>query len=129
MQGRRVRSTRTYVLMELGEFLLIIVLIIVIAQFVHIPLWIAIAIPAGKFLKFVLVYPFVRRSIKQPPLSGMESLIGRQGLTVDKLDPEGYVSVRGELWKAITDGTPISAGAEVEVCGLDGTKLVVKLAV
>jgi len=126
MQGRRVRSTRTYVLMELGELLLLIVLIIVISRFIYIPLWIAIAIPVGKFLKFILVYPFVRRSIKQPLLSGMESLIGRRGLAVESLDPEGYVSVRGELWQAITDGTPISAGAKVEVCELEGTKLVVK---
>jgi len=114
--------------MELGELLLLIVLIIVIAQFVHIPLWIAIAIPVGKFLKFIFVYPFVRRSTEQPLLSGMESLIGRQGLTVESLNPEGYVNIRGELWRAISDGSSIPAGAEVKVCGLDGAKLVVKLA-
>ena len=71
-----MRSMRTYVLMELGELLLLIVLLIVAAQFIHIPLWIAIAIPAGKFLKFILVYPFVRRSIKQPLLSGPRALRG-----------------------------------------------------
>lgn len=114
--------------MELGELLLLIVLIIVIARFIHIPLWIAIAIPAGKLLKSALVYPFVRRSTEQPLLSGPEGLIGRRGLTVEPLDPKGYISVRGELWKAINNGAPIPAGAEVEVCGLDGTRLVVKLA-
>lgn len=126
MQSRRVRSTRTYVLMELGELLLIIVLLIVISRFIYIPLWIAIAIPTGKLLKFVLVYPLIRRSFKQPIYSGPESLIGRRGLAAESLDPEGYVSIRGELWKALTDGTPISAGAKVEVCELEGTKLVVK---
>jgi membrane-bound ClpP family serine protease len=125
-EGRRVRSTRTYVLMELGELLLLIVLISVISRFIYIPLWIAIAIPAGKLLKFVLVYPLVRRSFKQPIYSGLESLIGRQGLAMESLDPEGYVSIRGELWKAFNNGPPISAGAKVEVCELEGTKLVVK---
>ena len=117
---------RTYVLTELGELSLIIVLLIVVSRFIHIPLWIAIAIPAGKLLKFVLVYPIVRRSLRQPLLSGPESLIGRRGLTVEPLDPEGYVNIRSELWRAISDGTPISTGAQVEVCELDGTKLVVK---
>ena len=126
MQGRKARSTRTYVLLELGELLLLTILLVVISRFIHIPLWIAIAIPAGKLLKFIVVYPFVRRSIKQPALSGMESLIGRRGLTVETLDPEGYVNIRGELWRAVSDGNSIPAGAQVEVCALDRAKLVVR---
>jgi membrane-bound serine protease (ClpP class) len=126
MQDRKARSTKTYVLLELGELLLIIIILIVISRFIHIPLWIAIAIPVGKLLKFVIVYPFVRQSLRQPVYSGIESLIGGQGLAVEALDPEGYVNVRGELWRAISAGGPIPAGAEIKVCELDGTKLVVK---
>ena len=125
MKSRKTRSTRTYVLLELGELLLIVIILIVISRFIPIPLWIVIAIPAGKLLKFIVVYPFVRRSLRQPVYSGMESLIGRRGWTVETLDPEGYVNVRGELWRAISY-VPIPAGVEVEVYELEGTKLVVK---
>jgi membrane-bound serine protease (ClpP class) len=119
-------SVRTYVLLELGELLGIILLIIVIAQFVRIPLWLAIAIPAGKFLKFLLVYPSVRRTGRQPVATGLESLLRKRGLVVDPLDPEGYVKIGGELWRARTISTPIAPGKEVEVCGLDRTRLLVK---
>ncbi len=125
MQGRK-KSTRTYVLLELGELLAIIILLVVISRFIHVPLWIAIAIPVGKFLKFILVYPLVRRSVRQPIYSGMESLIGEQGLTVEALVPEGYVKIKGELWKAVSNEAPIPAGAEVEVYRVEGTTLVVK---
>lgn len=121
-----MRSIRTYVALELAELLAIILLIIVIAQFIRIPLWLAIAIPAGKLLKFILVYPAVRRTGKQPVATGLESLLSKRGVVVDPLDPEGYVEIRGELWRARSAGPPLPAGAEVEVCGLDKTRLLVK---
>jgi len=126
MKTGKTRSTKTYILLELGELLLIVILLIGVSRFIHIPLWIAIAIPVGKFFKSVLVYLFVRRSVRQPVYSGIESLIGARGLAIKDIDPEGYVNVRGERWKAATAGVSIPAGVEVEVCGLDGAKLVVK---
>ena len=126
MPGRKRRSTRTYVLLELGELLLLIFFLVMISYFIRIPLWVVIAIPAGKFLKFLLVYPIVRRSVKQPLHSGIESLIGTRGLTVEAIDPEGYVNARGELWRAVSDDASIPPGVKVEVCGLDRNKLVLR---
>lgn len=126
MKTSKTRSMKTYILLELGELLLIVVVLIVVSRFIHIPLWLAIAITAGKFLKFIIVCPFVRRSLRQPILSGIESLIGARGLAIRDLDPEGYVTVQGELWKAVVNSAKIPAGVEIEVCGLDETKLVVK---
>ncbi len=126
MKSAKTRSTRTYILFELGELVVIVTLLIVISRFVRVPLWIAAAIPAGKFLKFILVYPFVRRSVRQPPYSGIESLIGVRARAIRDIDPEGYVNVRGERWNAVTADMAIPAGVEVEVCGRDRSKLVVK---
>jgi membrane-bound ClpP family serine protease len=35
------------------------------------------------------------------------------------LDPEGYVLVHGELWRARTDAPPIVVGEPVEVTAID----------
>lgn len=121
-----MRSIRAYVLLELGELAGLITFIVVLAQFIRIPLWLAVAIPAGKLLKFILVYPSVRRSAKQPIYTGLESLIGEQGFVVDPLNPEGYVKVRGELWRARGEGLPIPVGTEVEVRATDGIRLMVR---
>jgi membrane-bound ClpP family serine protease len=126
MRSSKTRSTRTYILFELGELVVIVILLIVISRFVRIPLWLAAAIPGGKFLKFIIVYPFVRRSVRQPPYSGIESLIGVRARAIREIDPEGYVNVRGERWKAVTADMAIPAGTEVEVCGLDKAKLIVR---
>ncbi|MCR4403930.1 MAG: hypothetical protein NUW06_01310 [Candidatus Acetothermia bacterium] len=119
-------SVRTYMLLELGELLGIILLIVVITQFIRIPVWLAVAIPAGKLLKFLLVYPSVRRAGRQPVATGLESLLHKRGVVVDPLDPEGYVEIRGELWRARSIGSSLAPGAQVEVCGLDRTRLLVK---
>ncbi len=123
---RKKSGTRAYILLELGELLAIIILLVVISRFIHVPLWIAIAIPVGKFLKFIIVYPLVRRSVRQPIYSGMESLIGERGLATETLNPQGYIKLRGELWKAVSNEGPIPSGTQVEVCRLERTRLVVK---
>ena len=48
-------------------------------------------------------------------------LIGELGQVDTKLDPEGTVIVRGELWRARSkDGTHISNRARVRVVGFEG---------
>ena len=50
----------------------------------------------------------------------VEDVMARYVWAVDSLDPEGYVFVHGELWRARTEGDPVPAGAEVRVDSLDG---------
>jgi membrane-bound serine protease (ClpP class) len=58
----------------------------------------------------------VRRA---PVVTGDSELIGQVGIVRQTLDPEGFVFVRGELWRAKTNGEPVSPGEEVRVEGLD----------
>ena len=53
-------------------------------------------------------------------------MVGSRGVTVNPLNPEGMVKIRGELWKAsATDGN-IIAGQKVTVVGQNGLCLVVR---
>ena len=54
-------------------------------------------------------------------------MIGLRGIAKDRLNPSGYILVRGELWKAevIEDGLTIEKGAEVLVQGTRGLTLLV----
>jgi len=58
----------------------------------------------------------VRRA---PVVTGQSELIGQVGVVRQALDPEGFVFVHGELWRARTSGEPVSPGEEVRVEGLD----------
>jgi membrane-bound serine protease (ClpP class) len=52
-------------------------------------------------------------------VTGQEELMGEVGIVRQALDPVGLVFVHGELWRARTDGDPISPGEQVRVQGLD----------
>ncbi len=49
------------------------------------------------------------------PQTGMEELVGEEGVTREGLAPEGLVFVHGELWRAGTAEGPIPAGTPVVV--------------
>ena len=55
-------------------------------------------------------------------------MIGAQGIVLDRLDPEGYILVHGERWKAVlfVNGPPIEKGQKVLVQGRKGLSLRVK---
>jgi membrane-bound serine protease (ClpP class) len=57
--------------------------------------------------------------------TGAEGLLGRSGVAVTPLQPEGWVLVQGERWRAQADG-PLDLGARVEVVGIDGLRLRVR---
>jgi membrane-bound serine protease (ClpP class) len=58
----------------------------------------------------------VRRA---PVVTGDSELIGQVGVVRQALDPEGFVFVHGELWRARTSGEPVPPGESVRVEGLD----------
>lgn len=59
--------------------------------------------------------------------TGKEALIGAKGVATSDLKPRGEVRVIGEFWEATAKDTEIVAGQDVEVVGMDGMFLVVKL--
>ncbi len=58
--------------------------------------------------------------------TGVESLIGLRGMTMEELSPEGRVRVHGEFWNAIAEEGFIAAKTEVEVIEIKQFKLTVK---
>ncbi len=59
------------------------------------------------------------------PTTGMEGLIGEEGIATTSISPEGKISIHGEFWNAISDQS-IERGERVEVVGVANLKLKVK---
>jgi membrane-bound serine protease (ClpP class) len=57
--------------------------------------------------------------------TGAEGLLGRQGQAETDLDPEGWVVVQGERWRA-SAAEPVPRGAKVEVQSVEGLLLRVR---
>lgn len=78
-------------------------------------------------LKDILIYPFVRRSYEATGTTPVEDLIGHVGEVQREINPRGYVRLRGELWRAESEGgEPLAAGETVRVVGAQGLNLIVR---
>jgi len=78
-------------------------------------------------LTFFSVVMIALRAMKHPIVTGRESLAGREGYTVSRLDPKGIVQVAGEQWSAsLADGEkPLKKGEKIRVERVEGVRLIV----
>jgi len=58
-----------------------------------------------------------RKRCLRPP-----TLLGLEGWAETRLEPAGYVLVRGEIWEAVAEGF-VARGKQVRVVGTEGTRL------
>lgn len=79
----------------------------------------AVMVSAGFFIFAVTMAIRARR---QKPTTGIEGIMGEEGLSESLIFPEGTVSIHGELWTAICDER-IEKGERIKVVGVDNLKL------
>ncbi len=85
-----------------------------------------VIIVGGAVYEAVETYVFVRWSRRRHPEVGRERMIGRIAVAATALDPDGQVIMDGERWHAVSD-VPCPAGSEVEIVGIAGLELRVRL--
>jgi membrane-bound serine protease (ClpP class) len=106
----------------LGVLLLISVLL---AIFVLPSPWGLVAVAIGAALDISETGLFLWWSKRRRAVVGVESLVGKQGVAVGDLWPEGQVKVDGEIWKARCAGG-CDAGTRVVVREVNGLTLEVE---
>jgi membrane protein implicated in regulation of membrane protease activity len=113
----------------LEEILLVAVVLWLLPRFfnVNIPWWGLAILMVGLAAYSVIMYRIGRHTFFIRPKVAPDDIIGSEGTVTRPLAPEGNVKVQGVLWKAISNGTEMEVGDEVEVIGMEGLKLVVKL--
>jgi len=79
-------------------------------------------------LKDLALYRFVRKAYEPRSGGGADALIGALATTRDRLEPEGYVLVGHELWRARLREGVVEKGARVRVLAVRGLTLVVEVA-
>ncbi len=56
----------------------------------------------------------IARTVRFPPRTGIESMVGREGIAAIALRPAGYIRYQGELWRAAAD-SPVDPGTRVRI--------------
>ncbi|MGH2795411.1 MAG: NfeD family protein, partial [Actinomycetota bacterium] len=90
--------------------------------------WLVLIGVASVLIFFVPVMTFVRRSRLSPTeQKEARALIGQPGRVRSVLNPEGFVWVADELWRARSEeGDRVRVGEDVVVSGVEGSLLRVK---
>lgn len=106
----------------------IAVLIIVVLPIfgINIPVWGIISILTAYAVFAYIMYRISHPTILFKPVSSPEAIVGKGGVVEAELNPEGYVRVEGELWKATSPGGGLHKGDIVVVTGMEGLKLTVE---
>jgi len=92
---------------------------------IHIPWWGLAMLMIALAVYSYIAYRIGKPTLTMKPLVSLETMIGSEGKVVTPLAPEGYVKVKGELWKASSTESELEVGDEVVVVGIDGLKLIV----
>ncbi|MBP9015117.1 MAG: nodulation protein NfeD, partial [Candidatus Atribacteria bacterium] len=92
---------------------------------ISVPLNVIITTVACVVAFFVFALGMAIRAMKKEVVTGRESLIGQVGIAKEDLNPEGFITVEGELWWAKAE-SPIKKGEKVVVSQKEGQTLIVK---
>ncbi len=75
---------------------------------------------------FTLVVAKARGALRRPQATGSATFVGAHGVTLSPLDPQGQVRVRGEIWRARTEGEVLLKDERIEVLRVEGLTMVVR---
>jgi membrane protein implicated in regulation of membrane protease activity len=117
-----------YLLLQLPGWILVALILAGLCRWADLPLWAAFGAYAVYVSKDFVLYPFLKRAYEPDAPAGVELLAGQSGLAETELNPDGFVRVRGELWKAQLEpgSAAVHPGEPVVVVAARGMTLVVR---
>ncbi len=92
----------------------------------QVSLWVILPVAALLLLFFATVVNAAMRARRMPKTDDHERVLGRVGVAVGDLDPDGIVQVASEEWSARSAAGPITRGTSVRVLDVEGLRLVVE---
>ena len=112
-------------LLLISDELLIIFLIFFLLWWFGIKLHLGILVGIGIALLVVVLalHKLAWPSIANVGPADPSGMTGKEGETMERLNPEGLVRIEGETWKALAEDRQIEAGQCVKVVGIKGLKL------
>jgi membrane-bound ClpP family serine protease len=125
-------SKTVYNLFSLGRFLfeeavLAILFFWILPEFsIHPPIWLAVVLMLLDAVYNFITSMLVAKIIDRRLVLGLEVLINKECKTITDLNPDGYVKVGTELWRACSISGDIKTGDIVKVKSVKGLTLIVK---
>ena len=128
-QGWSAKVVLRYALLQIPFTALVVVVLILLREWVDLPIWFACVLVALFVIKDIALYPFVWRAYDPESPALTNQMEGARGIAIEDLHPTGYVKIGAERWQAeVTgDGPSIRRGQRIRVHGIRGLTLLVQL--
>ncbi len=106
-----------YLLFQIPGWLAGAVILVALVEFDVLPRWGAGLLFLGLLAKDLVLYRYFRIAYTPATLHGTAALVGKEGTAEETLDPEGYVRVSSERWRArlIQGAAPVARGSKVRI--------------
>ena len=117
-----------YILLQLPGQVSFAFILLIFRQWLDAPAYLTWGLLVFWIGKDIFLFPFLWRFYDPNGYPDRFRMVGRKGIALSRLDPDGYVRVRGERWQAgIAEGqAPIEPGDAIGVVAIDSLKLTVK---
>ncbi|MEJ2166278.1 MAG: NfeD family protein [Desulfobacterales bacterium] len=117
-----------YFLLQLPGIATFALILIVVRHWVQFPGYLAWALLGVWVAKDIFLFPILWRFYDPHLYPDRFRMIGRRGFALTRLNPSGYVSVKGERWQADVseEEAPVEQGREICVEAINGLKLTVR---
>ncbi len=116
-----------YWLFQIPGFVITIAVLFGLRRWIDYPIWAGVLVMALLVVKDAILYPFLKPGYERDVKTGIARLVGSQGIVKQTLQPDGFIQIAGELWKARASqgGGSIPVGVRVSIDSADGMTLIV----
>jgi membrane-bound ClpP family serine protease len=123
-----LRIVVKYFLLQLPGIVSFALILLLVRHWLEIPAYLAWALLGIWVGKDIFLFPILWRFYDPHQHPDRFRMIGRKGFALTRLNPDGYVLVKGERWQAtICEGqSSIEEGREICVEAVNGLKLTVR---
>ena len=73
-----------------------------------------------------LLYYLIFKALMLKPRVGLDAMLGKTGVVIKDIAPEGKIRYATEIWNAMTNGKKFSAGEKVMINGFWGMHVLVQ---
>ena len=114
-----------YTLFQIPSLVILVLTLVIIRRWFNLPGWLSGLCITVWVLKDIILFPFVWRAYDPETRGHSKRMIGKQARVVERLAPQGYVELNGELWRATIEQekSPVEKHALVRVLDVKGLTL------
>lgn len=108
---------RKYMLLQIPGWIVWGLILVGAHSWLNLPLWSGLVLLGLAVGKDFALYPYVRSAYESNVKTGAARLLGTRGQVYQALNPQGYVQINGELWRAEIEPAAQEAGQPERLSG------------